>query len=68
MKWRQGKAGSKPFGNKEEQRRVDMKENEFAEVLSRLDVLGDPFNDMNIEEKKRHGLFLFYDKIKVFFI
>ena len=66
LKWRKVRAGTKPFGNNEEQRRVDRRENEFSEVLSRLEVLGDPFNDMNIEDKKRHALFLFYDRIKVF--
>lgn len=57
--------GSKPIGAVEEQIRVERREKEYADTLSRLSMLGDPFDDMNIEEKKRHALFLFYDKIRV---
>ena len=62
---RKGKVGSRPIGAVEEQIRVERREKEYADTLSRLDMLGDPYDDMSIEEKKRHALFLFYDKIRV---
>jgi hypothetical protein len=65
---RRGKIGTRPLGVVEEEKRVVRREEEYSDVLSRLDTLGDPFDDMNIEEKKRHALFLFYDKIKVMFV
>ena len=45
---------------------MDKREEEYSDVLSRLDDLGDPYNDMNIDEKKRHALVHFYERLKVF--
>ena len=45
--------------------RVEKREKEYSDVLSSLDFLGDPFDNMNIDEKKKHALFLYYDRIKV---
>ena len=53
------------MGEKVEEKRVEKREKEYSDVLSRLDQLGDPFDHMNIDEKKKHALFLYYDKIKV---
>ena len=58
--------GTKPLGEVEEGRRTERREEELCDILSRLELLGDPFDSMDIDEKKRHALFLFYDKIKVF--
>ena len=63
--WRRGKAGTKPLGEIEEGKRTERREQELSDVLSRLELLGDPFDNMDMDEKKRHALFLFYDKIKV---
>ena len=57
--------GSKPLGANEEQQRVERREDELSEVLSRLELLGNPMDDLDIDEKKKHALFLFYDRIKV---
>ena len=64
--WGKVKPGSRPVGRVEEQTRVDKREEEYSDVLSRLDDLGDPYNDMNIDEKKRHALVHFYERLKVF--
>ena len=53
------------MGETEEEKRIEKREEEYSDVLSRLDILGDPYDDMNIDEKKRHALFLYYDSIKV---
>ena len=44
---------------------MDKRETEFSDVLSRLDFLGDPFDEMNIDEKKKHALHHYYECIKV---
>jgi hypothetical protein len=57
--------GSKPLGANEEKQRVEKRDDELSEVLSRLELIGDPMDDLDISEKKKHALFLFYDRIKV---
>ena len=57
--------GSKPLGAIEEQKRVEKREAELSDILSSLTVLGDPYEEMDLNEKKRHALFLYYDKLKV---
>ena len=44
---------------------MEKREQEYSDILSALTTLGNPFDDMNIEEKKRHALFLFFYKMKV---
>ena len=41
------------MGEKVEEKRVEKREKEYSDVLSRLDQLGDPFDHMNIDEKKK---------------
>jgi hypothetical protein len=53
------------MGETEEEKRVKKTEEEYSDVLSRLNILGDPYDAMTIDEKKRHALFLYYDSIKV---
>ena len=53
------------MGEIEEEHRVQKREAELSDLLSRMDFLGNPFDEMNIDEKKRHALYLFYEKVKV---
>ena len=63
--WRPEKPGTKVVGEKKEVEQVERREKEHSDVLSRMDFLGNPFDEMNIDEKKKHALYLFYDIIKV---
>ena len=63
-KRKKGRRGTRPVGPLEEQKRVEKREQEYSDILSALTTLGNPFDDLNIEEK-RHALFLFFDKMKV---
>ena len=45
--------------------RDDKREEDFIDLLNNMEFLGNPMNEMNIEEKKRHALHHYYCKLKV---
>ena len=63
--WRTSKPGPKPIGEREEAQRVERRELEHSNILSSMEFLGNPFDEMNIDEKKKHALYMYYDMIKV---
>ena len=63
--WRPEKPGSRPSGDTAEGERVRKWEEELSDVESRLDSIGDPWDAMNIDEKKKFALHLYYSEIKV---
>ena len=63
--WRTSKPGPRPIGEREEAQRVERRELEHSNILSSMEYLGNPFDEMNIDEKKKHTLYMYYDMIKV---
>ena len=51
---------------KEEENRQAAREEEYLDICTRLEYLGDPYENMNISEKKVHGITYFYQLIKGF--
>ena len=47
--WRREKTGCKPMGDTEKSR-IKKQEDELENVKLKLELLGDPFDDMNIAE------------------
>jgi hypothetical protein len=64
MKWAQRKTGTHKRG-KEDDKREKTREDEYQEICDNLAYLGDPYDDMDLEQKKVHGISLFYQLMKV---
>ena len=62
--WRRGKTGSKTIGDTEK-RRNKKRQEELENIKLKLELLGDPFDEMNIDEKKKHALYWFFSFVKV---
>ena len=60
------KAGTHYRGKEDEKRKTEWKE-EYNLVCENLANIGDPFDNMSLEDKKVHGISLFYQLMKVFF-
>ena len=65
--WRHHKRGTRPHASNEDLIRNEKREEELKSVMSKLESIGDPFDDMNIEEKKKHALYQYYTIIRVSF-
>ena len=63
------KNGSKPMGSRELQRQKK-REDEYKQIVKNLEDLGtsNPYDEMDMETKRKHTLSLFYEKIKVEFL
>ena len=51
----------------EDMRREEKWKKEYESVCDQLQLLVDPFDNMSLNEKKVHGLFMFYEMLKVTF-
>ena len=45
--------------------REDVRESEFKNVLENLDQLGEVYDQMDLETKKKHALSMYYQLLKV---
>ena len=63
--WRTSKPGPKPIGEREEAQQVERRVLDHSNILSSMEFLGNPFDEMNIDEKEKHALYMYYDMIKV---
>ena len=52
------------MGSREEERENN-RDKEFKHIAKNLDVIGNPYDQMDIETKKVHALSMYYDKVKV---
>ena len=66
MKWARRKSGTNMRG-KEDDKREKAREDEYLEICENLAYLGDPYDEMDLEQKKVHGISLFYQLMKVCF-
>ena len=64
-KWRQGKDRTNPLGDRKETEMKDKKDQQYADILKKIDIIGDPYDMMNMKDKKSHALASFYDYMKV---
>ena len=65
-KWRTKKVGSKPNGEKENNRRKMKKGEQYKDIINKLESIGDPYDEMDMKTKKEHAVHHFYDNMKVF--
>ena len=64
-KWRKGKDRTNPLGDRKETEMKDKKDNQYADILKKINIIGDPYDDMNMKTKKTHAFASFYDFMKV---
>ena len=64
-KWRKGRDRTNPSGEIREKEAEEKNENNYSEILNKLEIIGDPYDQMNMKTKKTHTLHHFYDYIKV---
>ena len=50
-----------------EVKRTEIREAEHARVIENLEFIGDPFDQMDLQTKKHHALFMYYQILKVRF-
>ena len=62
--WTARKDSAKPRGE-EDVRREQTREEEYLMICSRLEVVGDPYDTMNLADKKIHAISLYYQLVKV---
>ena len=63
--WDRRRTGTHGRGIEEERRRNE-REEEYLDICTRLEYLGDPYENMDMTEKKVHGITYYYQLIKVF--
>ena len=63
-KFRRGKPGSRPLGEKETKERYEKKRGEIEDIKNKLDALGDPFDEMDMKTKKTLALHHYYTKLQ----
>ena len=61
------KSGAKPRGREDARRKEEMEE-AGRKVNVALESLVNPYDNMNIDEKKELGLFLYYRRLQVMFV
>ena len=64
-KWRQGKSETKPKGETYESTNAERKAEQYMETLNKLEIIGDPFDSMNLDTKKKHAISCYYSLLKV---
>ena len=65
MKWRRGRDRTNSHGEIEDDKVMDKKREQYEDILSNLAIIGDPYDNMDIQTKKTHALHHFYEYIKV---
>ena len=48
-----------------ENQRQENRNKEYKQISRNLDVLGNPYDQMDINTKKMHALSMYYEKVKV---
>ena len=48
-----------------EKQRQEKKETQYADILEKIEKVGDPYDSMNMKTKKTHALAHFYEHLKV---
>ena len=64
IKFGKGKPGTKPMGKKKEKKRKDKMQEHMADIKNKLDMVGDPFDNMDMKTKKMHALSQYYTKLQ----
>ena len=59
------KPGTKSRGKKWEEKRLTKKRETLEMIDEVLEVIGNPFEDMSIDEKKRIAVYSFHKRLKV---
>ena len=64
IKFRRGKPGARPLGEKKETERSEKKRDEMDDIKNKLDALGDPYENMDMKTKRTQALHHFYTKLQ----
>jgi hypothetical protein len=65
--WTGRKPGTNERGSEDKRRELARKE-EYEMACSNLEYVGDPYDSMDLGDKKIHGISLYYQLIKVYII